>query len=288
MCQARIAGAITLAWILSVSTSSAAPSTQPYRPTTGPSQFITRDLAWHDAARNRDVPVRLYLPKDAPGPFPVILFSHGLGGSREGYAYLGQHWAAHGYVSVHLQHIGSDTAVWQGQANPMQSMRQAAANPRNAIDRANDVNFAIDQLEKLNRDDPEFKGRLDLKHIGMAGHSFGANTTLMAIGQTSMVLGKPVTLADPRISAAIAMSAPVPARRDQLDQTFGPIKVPCLHMTGTLDDSPIGNTPAADRRLPFDHMKLADQYLIIFNGGDHMIFSGRGPRRWRFRRQRSR
>jgi hypothetical protein len=46
-------------------------------------------------------------------------------------------------------------------------------------------------------------------------------------------------------------------------------------MTGTLDDSPIGETNAADRRLPFDHIGGAEQYLVIFNGGDHMIFSGR-------------
>ena len=32
---------------------------------------------------------------------------------------------------------------------------------------------------------------------------------------------------------------------------------------------------AAERRLPFDHICSADQYLITFIGGDHMIFSGR-------------
>ena len=42
---------------------------------------------------------------------PVVLFSHGLGGSREGYGYLGSYWAAHGYVAVHLQHIGSDETM---------------------------------------------------------------------------------------------------------------------------------------------------------------------------------
>ena len=47
-------------------------------------------------------------------------------------------------------------------------------------------------------------------------------------------------------------------------------------MTGTLDDSPIGETKAKDRRVPFDHIRGADQYLVTFIGGDHMIFSGRG------------
>ena len=72
------------------------------------------------------------------------------------------------------------------------------------------------------------------------------------------------------------MSSPAPRDKTKLDQTFGPIKVPCLHMTGTLDDSPIGDTKADERRIPFDHINAADQYLITFSGGDHMIFSGRG------------
>ena len=38
----------------------------------------------------------------------MIVFSHGLGGTRDGYEYLGRHWASYGYVSVHLQHKGSD------------------------------------------------------------------------------------------------------------------------------------------------------------------------------------
>jgi hypothetical protein len=45
-------------------------------------------------------------------------------------------------------------------------------------------------------------------------------------------------------------------------------------MTGTLDDSPIGETRAADRRIPFDHIHGADQYLVTFERGDHMVFSG--------------
>jgi hypothetical protein len=45
-------------------------------------------------------------------------------------------------------------------------------------------------------------------------------------------------------------------------------------MTGTLDDSPIGETKATERRIPFDHIHGADQYQVIFAGGDHMVFAG--------------
>src|SRR5271170_3301939 len=71
---------------------------------------------WFDASRNRKVPVKIYYPNTSDGVFPVIIFSHGLGGSREGYEYLGRHWAACGYVSVHVQHLGSDNRVWQDAA----------------------------------------------------------------------------------------------------------------------------------------------------------------------------
>ena len=53
------------------------------------------DLTVHDSARQRDVPVRIYLP-EGKGPAPVILFSHGLGGARTNNPYLGKHWSQAG------------------------------------------------------------------------------------------------------------------------------------------------------------------------------------------------
>ena len=95
-----------------------------------------------------------------------------------------------GYVSVHLQHHGSDDAVWRdaglrdaGVRNGMRAMRKSAANPQNAINRPRDVSFAIDELERLNREASPWQHRLDLDHIGVAGHSFGAFTTLACAGQ---------------------------------------------------------------------------------------------------------
>jgi predicted dienelactone hydrolase len=55
-------------------------------------------LSVRDDTRDRDVPIRVYVP---PGddPAPVVLFSHGLGGSRDTSPYLGEHWARRGYVA---------------------------------------------------------------------------------------------------------------------------------------------------------------------------------------------
>jgi len=48
-----------------------------------------RDLTVHDTARNRDIPVRVYFPPNDK-PAPIVLFSHGLGGPREGSKFLGE------------------------------------------------------------------------------------------------------------------------------------------------------------------------------------------------------
>jgi dienelactone hydrolase len=240
---------------------------------------VTR-AEWHDPSRNRTVPVKIYAPTTiTTEPSPLIIFSHGLGGSREGYEYLGQFWAAQGYVSIHLQHPGSDESVWQdaGLGQRMNAMRRAAAQPRHALDRVQDVSFAIDELTRLNATNAAWRGKLDLHRIGMAGHSFGAHTTLTIAGAVYAGWGT-TTLADPRVKAAIPMSAPVPANQARLEAAFAGVNIPCLHMTGTKDDSPIGDTKAAERRLPFDHCRNSDQYLITFTDGDHAIFGGRERR----------
>jgi dienelactone hydrolase len=239
---------------------------------------VTR-AEWHDPNRNRTVPVKIYSPTTTTNGLPIIIYSHGLGGSREGYEYLGQFWAAHGYISVHLQHPGSDEAVWQdaGLGRRMTAMRQAAAQPRHALNRVQDVSFAIDELARLNATNSVWRGKLDLDRIGVAGHSFGAHTTLTIAGAVYSGWGE-LTLADSRVKAAIPMSAPVPANQSRLDASFAGVKIPFLHMTGTKDDSPIGDTKAAERRLPFDHCRNSDQYLITFTDGDHAIFGGRERR----------
>src|ERR1700722_19156354 len=248
-----------------------------YKATPGPFAVETARYEWHDAKRDRDVPVKIYFPKTGDGPFPVIIFSHGLGGSREGYAYLGNHWASHGYVSVHVQHLGSDSAVWQdvSAAERMNAMRRSVLNLQNSLNRPLDVSFAIDQLTKMNSDDPQLKHRLDLDRIGVSGHSFGGFTTLAVVGEVFFGLtGNARSDADPRVKAAIAMSAPAPLNKRDLDASFAKIKIPIFHMTGTLDDSPIGETKAEDRRIPFDHIKNAQEYLVTFKDADHMVFSG--------------
>ena len=264
---------LLFAAIPAISAPAQAPAASPksYKAEPGPSVVTATLLDWRDASRSRPVPVKIYAPATGQGPFPVIVFSHGLGGSREGYEYLGRHWASWGYVSVHVDHLGSDTTALKKGGRILKNLREAAGDPRNAVARPLDVLFVLDQLEKLNQGGSPLSHRLDLTRIGMAGHSFGSWTTMAVAGQT---FSQGRSLAEPRVKAAVAMSTPVPRQQD-FDRAYGSVHIPILHMTGTEDDSPIGDTKAAQRRIPYDHIHGADQYLVTFQGGDHMVFSGR-------------
>jgi predicted dienelactone hydrolase len=232
------------------------------------------DLAVHDAARNRDIPVRVYLPTNT-APEPVILFSHGLGGSRTGSAFLGEHWAARGYVAVFLQHPGSDESVWKDEPGrkQMRAMKQAASLD-NFLLRVQDVPAVLNQLEIWNAAKTnQLAGRLDLKKVGMSGHSFGAVTTEAVSGETLPMGGQSFT--DPRIRTAIAFSPSSPKKTGGVAKTFGSVKIPWMLMTGTKDVAPIGDQDVASRLAVYPALHGAPKYEVVLHNAEHSVFTNR-------------
>lgn len=230
------------------------------------------DLAIKDAKRQREIPARVYLPA-VRTPSPVILFSHGLGGSRENGQYLGQHWSGRGYVAVFLQHPGSDESVWRGERRLRRKKAlQEAANAQNLLLRAGDVTAALDQLERWNAErGHRLAGRMDLSRIGMSGHSFGALTTQAVCGQN---LGGSPRLADPRIAAAVILSPSSP-RQGTPQQAFSGITMPWLLMTGTEDAGPIAGIEVASRLAVYPALPPGGKYELVLDGAQHSAFSDR-------------
>ncbi|MBL9115388.1 MAG: hypothetical protein JNJ83_10320 [Verrucomicrobiaceae bacterium] len=180
------------------------------------------DLAVTDSKRDRVLPIRVYLPV-AVKPAPVVLFSHGLGGSCQNNPYLGKYWSARGYAVVFVQHPGSDESVWQGKglAQIPSAMKQAASLP-NFLLRVADIPAVLDQLTSWNAlEGHALHGQLDMTRLGMSGHSFGAVTTQAVSGQSLAVGGARFT--DPRIKAAIMMSPSVPAA-GSVERAFGSVR----------------------------------------------------------------
>ncbi|GMV95250.1 MAG: hypothetical protein AMXMBFR82_50280 [Candidatus Hydrogenedentota bacterium] len=232
-----------------------------------------RDFDVHDDDRERKIPIRVYLPTD-DAPAPVILFSHGLGGSREGCVYLGEHWAKRGYVCVFLQHPGSDTSVWRNEGPEVRmTALQDAANLENYLLRVKDVPAAINQLDAWNQSpDHPLAGRLDLSRVGMSGHSFGAITTQAVSGQSTARGNRAFT--DPRIKAAIAFSPSSP-RRGKPEQAFGQVAIPWMLMTGTNDVARIGGIDLASRLAVYPALPPGDKYELVLNGAEHAAFTDR-------------
>ena len=164
------------------------------------------DYAWFDSGRGRTIPARVYYPDDNSERFPVIIFSTGLGRSKDDCSYLGRHWASCGYVAVHVQHKGSDNDAQRG-LRPKKELQQAFYDPSNIRNRPMDVIFVINQLDQLSHDGSPVGGRLDLDRIGVSGHDFGAQTAMALAGQ---VLPGQIAFAEHRVKAVVAMSAPVP------------------------------------------------------------------------------
>jgi predicted dienelactone hydrolase len=229
------------------------------------------DMSWQDAQRGRTIPARIYYPSGTSERCPVIVFSTGLGRSRDDCAYLGRHWAGCGYVAVFVQHSGSDQEARQGSLRPRKTLQREFYAPDNVRNRPLDIIFVLDQLEKMAGGDSLPGKLLDMTRVGAAGHDFGSQTVLALAGQ---VLPGQMAFPDKRVKAVVAMSSPVPLGQVPLDVAYGNVSLPLLHITGTADNSIVATTTASQRRLPFDYASGVDQYLITLIGADHLTYSG--------------
>jgi predicted dienelactone hydrolase len=223
------------------------------------------DTWWRDAVRQRDVPVRLRWPSGS-GPWPVVLHSHGLGGSREGGDVFGKAWAAAGFLVVHLQHPGSDSAQRRN--------LRAAASAEQLWARVADVRFVIDEVLRRHH---QARGRWAMvaaHSIGLAGHSFGAITVQATAGQRFPM---PSALTEPRLKAFVALSPSSGRGGLSLAEQFGGITRPFLGITGSHDGDPFGAFATGESRAAvFDGLPAGSKALLWLDGADHMTFAGNG------------
>jgi predicted dienelactone hydrolase len=194
---------------------------------------LTVDL-WYPAGRHSDAPTatldliltRLALPgvladpQAARGSFPLVVFSHGNGGVRFQSWFLMEALASHGFLVAAPDHAGNTALdAIAGTSDPI----GVAAN-----NRPRDVSFVIDQITtELDRDPASpLRGRIDERHIAVAGHSFGGFTALATAG--GFLDYKP----DPRVDAIVPIA---PATFGFTDEQLASIDVPTLLMGGTSD-----------------------------------------------------
>lgn len=224
----------------------------------GPHPVAVLRQEWLDHARNRRVPVKIYYPADATAPSPVVIFSHGLGNSREGYEYLGQHWASHGFVSVHPEHVGAAHDI---EKKGLIALYHAGNDRTYWRTFPEDIRFVIDHLPQSS-----IGNRVDMRRVAVAGHSLGAYATFAEAG---LVVPNEPSFRDARVIAGIPISMSEQFPR----AAYHDINIPLLHITGTRDSSIVYKTFPHDRRVPFESIGGRDQYLLTIAGANHSTYS---------------
>lgn len=161
--------------------------------------------------------------------FPLLLFGAGFGGPITYYTSLIEEIVSHGYVVLAVEHpyhfstvyfpdghviyandFGANEGIYDTEADKI-------ALSALLVD---DLRFALDAAERLNREDAHLAGRFDLTRIGAFGHSFGGQTAA-ALGlidaRVKAVINFDGSIVDPRV---IEHGVPVPYLH--LFDAFGP------------------------------------------------------------------
>lgn len=233
-----------------------------------------REVAWRDKRGTRISALVFYpaAPPVAGSKFSVVVYSHGLGGSAERFAYLGEAWAARGVVTLCLRHPESDESVWRGKLRPMGELKEAYRHSWTARDRALAIRSALDFLATTQNADGPLGRDLDLTRVGVAGNDLGALAALLVAGQLPPDNGP--SLKDSRVAATLALSPPVYCDSRRGNVVYSLIDAPFATFAGTNDDGLVGDVKAEQRRTPFDAARGVDRFHFTLQGGDHMVYGG--------------
>ncbi len=239
--------------------------------------LIGRGVLADSARGGREIPYKIYYPVGhGLSSLPVVIWSHGLGGSADGAAFLGRFVASHGYIVLHPTHSGTDTALWEGKPGHPWDVIRATKIPREAIwERYRDIPFILESLPGIADLYPEAAAHIDLEAIGISGHSLGALTAQIMAGQGLDRSWPAQSLRETRFRAAIAFS-PIPGWEETPEDfaRYRGIAIPMLHMTGTQDVSPLDGQGYEPRLDVFEGAGARGQHLVVLEGADHMVFSG--------------
>lgn len=185
------------------------------------------------------------------GPYPLLIFSHGFGGTNTQSVLLMETLASHGFIVVSPEHIGNTND------DSSDTFSEAGAK------RVPDISFMIDTFLSRNEiQGDEFFERVDGNAIGVLGHSFGGGTSLGAVA------GYFDVPADDRVMAVMPISAPVEG--SFTDEALASVTTPALFMGGTLDTA----VPIENQDLAFDKLTNAEAvYQVDIIGATHTHFA---------------
>jgi dienelactone hydrolase len=183
---------------------------EPLAPVAAPAAGFGVERATFQTSRGagRPMEVTLWYPR-GDGPFPVVVFAHGLLGLPGDYVSLLTHWARAGFVVA-------------APAFPRTSRGVAYFDVLDVVNQPADMAHVVTQVLALYRSTGHpLQGRLDVERVVTAGHSAGGITTV----------GTFTTLRDDRLDGGIVLAGNAAGVGD----TFGGAPVPLLFVHGDRD-----------------------------------------------------
>jgi predicted dienelactone hydrolase len=213
-----------------------------------------------------DVPVATERPS-----YPIVILRGGLGAWTTEYTTLAEDLASHGYIVVGFDAPGRTGVVVFPDGRivdrPPENNPETVATDAAALEMANrllsdwvrDVGFVVDRLEALNVSAGErFSGRLNLRALGVAGHSLGGATALQFCHD------------DARCRAGIDIDGrPLGSVvKDGLRQPFM-----MLLSDHSRENDPVSRQIRADIQSIYDRLPADSRSMITVPGANHFSFS---------------
>lgn len=239
----------------------------------------------------------VYWPLNGNGAHPVVVISHGLGSDRRTYAYLGEHLASYGFVTILLEHPGSNSRYIQ---DLVAGRASEFADPTEFLARPADVSDVLDAIVMAPEPPRNFQGSLALDRVAVVGQSFGGYTALVTAGatlnfqrlqadcasedlfwNTSLLLQcralvvrpgpevEQLSLRDPRVKAVVAINPIISSLFGR--RGIATLQVPTAIVAGT--DDPIA-LPLPEQLRPFAQLPIVDKRLLVLKGGTHFSTMG--------------
>ncbi len=255
-----------------------------------------------DSDSGKCLEVNLTYPR-RPGKYPLIVFSHGAFGSKDGYGPLAQHWSENGFIVARPMHQDSLRYFAKERiANPETIKHFASSDERktsldaafenfkqksfhNWKTRPRDVSFLLDELDRLEEKLAQQKVCIDRDLIGVGGHSFGAHTAQVLAGT---ILGGSHQLEDSRPRAFLLISPQgteegFDGQSPTDESSWSRFSRPTMSITGTRDQGRDGQDYTW-RFHPYLYSPPGDKYLVVIKDGFHGLggiagrhFQGAGP-----------
>jgi pimeloyl-ACP methyl ester carboxylesterase len=218
-----------------------------YKTSAGPNEVRVASLELPFPALDKDLPLRIAFPESG-GPYPVIVFSHGNGSSKDDYSAYSDHWASHGYVVIQPTHMDSTSLGF--------SMRNMNYEKMMAISdsRRRDMRHIVDSLAELERRIDGLTGKMDSERLVAAGE---------------------VDYGDDRFDALLLVSDPG-NNRLMPDAPWQAVAIPTFIATGTNDYGGMPKKPGRNATKQAKFAKdwampdTANHYLFV-DGMDHYL-----------------